>query len=76
MYAIVYLNTAMSVFTPAKISSSQKHRYSLLLRLLILLKNTILRYRLRDIVCRYRRRIKCLNQQQPFVFNRFMAGVQ
>ena len=76
MYARVYLNTAMSVFTALKISSHQKQHCYALLNPYISLKNTPLIARLNDYRCRYRLRIKSAFLRQSFVFNRFVGSVQ
>lgn len=76
MNAIVYLNTGVPVSTSRHIFSSQKHMLSLLLRLLMPIKNTTLHHRWRDAVCHYRQRIRVAGSKQMLVFNGFMRDIQ
>ena len=77
MYAIVYLNTAISVPPSHNISARQQHRYRLRSRRLIPKKMPFLPRVLSVLLCHcayFRQRIRLPDYKQVFVFNPFMRG--
>jgi len=75
MYAIVYLNAGVPVFTSPKIYSLLKHRFYWLLRLALSLKNNSLPHQYADALCYLRQRIGLAMHSQNPVFKRLMGDV-